>query len=103
MSTLNTTLKTKAYRNYIKRTLIILKYRHLKTLIGLYLQDLNNYSDATEYRSLIRKISQYHKHCIMLPIKITLQNGQMQKLSYILIIKDASIYMLLTTVLNYVY
>jgi len=72
MSTLNITLKIKAYGNYTKRTLIILRYRHLKTLIGLYLRDLNNYSDATEYGSLIRRASQYYKYYIMLPTKITL-------------------------------
>ena len=57
ISILNRTLKTKAYRNYIKRTLIILKYKYLKILIGLYLRDLNNYSNIIEYGFLIRKAS----------------------------------------------
>ena len=72
MSILNGTLKTKAYRNYIKRILIILRYRYLKTLIGLYLRDLNNYSNIMGYGFLIKKVNQYYKYCMMSPMKITL-------------------------------
>ena len=57
MSILNKTLKIKVYGNYTKRTLIILKYRHLKTLIGLYLRDLNNYSNIIGYGSLTKRAS----------------------------------------------
>ena len=57
ISILSITLRTKAYGNYTKRTLIILKYRHLRILIGLQLKDLNNYSDVIKYRSLIRRVS----------------------------------------------
>ena len=57
MSILNAILRIKAYGNHTKRTLIILRYRHLKTLIGLQLKDLNNCSDVMEYGSLIRRVS----------------------------------------------
>jgi hypothetical protein len=56
MSILTITLKTKAYRNYTKRTLIILRYKYLKMLIGLYSEDLNNYSDAIEYGFIISTV-----------------------------------------------
>ena len=49
ISILSTTLKIKAYRNYTKRTLITSRYKYLKTLIGLYLRDLSNYSNIIEY------------------------------------------------------
>ena len=103
MNILNRTLKTKVYRNYIKRTLIILKYRHLKTPTGLHLRDSNNYSNVMGYGFLIKKANQYYKYCIISPIKTTLQNGQIKKLSYISIIKDSLIYISLTVVLNYAY
>src|SRR6266576_2811850 len=92
ISILNTTLRTKAYGNYTKRTLIILKHRHSRTPTGLQLRDLNNYSNIIEYRSLTRRASQYHKHYIISLTRTTLQNGQMQKLSYSLIIKDLLIH-----------
>ena len=57
ISILTITLKIKAYGNYTKRTLIILRYKYLKMLIGLHLEDLNNYSNVIEYRSLTRKES----------------------------------------------
>jgi len=72
ISILSVTLRIKAYGNYTKRTLIILKYRYLRTLIGLQLRDLNNYSDVMEYRSLIRRASQYHKHYTMSLTRTTL-------------------------------
>ena len=75
MSILNRTLKIKAYKNYIKRTLIILRYRHLKTPIGLYLRDLNNYSNVIGYRFLIRKANQYYKYYTTSPIRTTLWNS----------------------------
>src|SRR6266566_7045060 len=93
ISILNITLRTKAYRNHTKRTSIISKYRYLRTLIGLQLRDLNNYFNIIEYGSLIRRASQYYKYYIISLIRITLRNGQMQKLSYLLIIKDFLIYM----------
>ena len=65
MSILSITLKIKAYRNYIKKTLLILKYRYLKTLIGLELRDLNNYSNVIKYRFLIKRASQYYKYYII--------------------------------------
>src|SRR5882762_6434846 len=101
ISILNIILRIKAYRNYTKRTLIILRYRHLKTLIGLQLKDLNNYSDVIEYGSLIRRASQYHKHCTTSPIRTTLWNGQIQKLSYSSTTKDPSIHMLSTVASNH--
>jgi hypothetical protein len=55
ISILNIILRIKVYGNYTKRTLIILRYKHLRTLIGLYLKDLNNCSNIIEYRSLIRR------------------------------------------------
>src|SRR6202021_2270896 len=100
-STLNGTLRTKAYGNYIKRTLIILRYKHLRMLIGLQLRDLNNCSNVIEYRSLTKRVSQYHKHYTTSLTRTTVWNGQMQKLSYISTIKDPSIYMLSTIILNY--
>ena len=103
MSILNGTSRIKAYRNYIKRTLIILRYRYLKTLIGLYLWDLNNYSNTMEYGSLIRRVSQYYKHCTTSLTSITVRNGQIKKLSYILTMKDPLICMPLTVVFNYVH
>jgi len=57
MSILSATLRIKAYRNHTKRTLRILRYKHLKTLIGLQLKNLNNYSNVIEYGSLIRRAS----------------------------------------------
>ena len=72
ISILIITLKIKAYRNYTKRTLITLRYKYLKTLIGLYLRDLNNYSNVIEYGSLTRKASQYHKYYIISLTRITL-------------------------------
>ena len=102
MSILNGTLKTKAYGNHIKRTLIILRYKHLRTLIGLYLRYLNNYSNIIEYRSLTKRASQYHKYYMMSLMRMTVRNSQIQKLSYILTTKDPLIRMLLTIVLNYV-
>ena len=54
MSILNGTLKIKAYGNYTKRTLIILGYKYLRILIGLYLKYLNNYSNVMEYGFLIK-------------------------------------------------
>src|SRR6202021_1587542 len=99
-STLNGTLRTKAYGNYIKRTLIILRYKHLRMLIGLQLRDLNNCSNVMEYGSLIRRASQYHKHCMTSLTRTTVRNGQMQKLSYTSTTKDPSIRTPSTTVLN---
>ena len=55
MSILNGTSKIKVYRNYIKRTVIILRYKYLKMPTGLHLRDLNNYSDVMGYGFLIRK------------------------------------------------
>ena len=103
MSILSTTLRTKTYGKHTKRTLITLQCRHLRTPTGLKLGDLNNYFNTIEYGSLIRRVSYYYKYYIMLLMRMTLQNGQMQKLSYLLIIKDLLIYMLLTVVLNHVY
>ena len=103
MSILNGTLKTKAYKNYIKRTLIILKYRYLKIPTGLYLKNLNNYSNVTEYGSLIRRASQYYKYYTMSLTKTTIRNSQIQKFNYILIMKEPLIYILSTIVLNYIY
>ena len=57
ISILSIILRIKAYGNYTKKTLIILRYRHLRTLIGLYLRDLNNYSNVIEYGFLIRRVS----------------------------------------------
>jgi len=57
ISILNAILRIKAYGNYTKRTLIILRYKYLRTLIGLYLKDLNNYSNVMEYGSLIRRVN----------------------------------------------
>ena len=99
-STLNGTLRIKAYGNHTKRTLIILRYKYLRTLIGLHSRHLNNYSDVMEYGSLMRA-SQYHKHCTTLLMRTTVRNGQMQKSSYILTTKDPLIRMLSTVVLNY--
>ena len=103
MNILNGTLKIKAYGNYIKRTLIILRYRYLKTPTGLYLRDSNNYSNIIRYGFLIRKANQYYKYCTMSPIRMTLRNGQIKKLSYILTIKDSLICILLTVALNHVH
>src|ERR1700723_193813 len=100
-STLNRTLRTKAYGNYIKRTLIILRYKHLRMLIGLQLRDLNNCSNIMEYGSLTKRASQYHKHCTTSLTRTTIRNGQMQKSSYISTTKDPSIRMLSTVVSNY--
>ena len=41
-------------------------------LIGLYLRDLNNYSNVIEYGSLIRKVNQYYKYYTTSLIRITL-------------------------------
>ena len=57
ISILSTTLRIKAYGNYTKRTLTILRYKYLRTLIGPQLRDLSNYSNIIEYRSLIRGVS----------------------------------------------
>ena len=57
MSILSATLRIKAYGNYTKRTLTILRYRHLRTLIGPQLRNLNNYSNVIEYGSLIKRAS----------------------------------------------
>ena len=65
-------MRIKAYRNYTKRTLITLKYRYLKILIGLQLKNLNNYSNIIKYRSLIKRVSQYYKYYTISPIRITL-------------------------------
>ena len=70
INTLNRTSRIKVYRNYTKRTLIILKYKYLKTLIGLHLKYLNNYFNVIEYGSLIR-VSQYYKYYTMLLIRMT--------------------------------
>src|SRR3984957_1829535 len=102
-STLNGTLRTKAYGNYIKRTLIILRYKHLRMLIGLQLRDLNNCSNVMEYGSLTKRASQYHKHCTTSLMRTTVRNGQIQKLSYISTTKDPLICMLSTIVSNYAY
>ena len=75
INTLNRTLKIKAYGNYTKRTLIILKYRYLKMLISLYLRDLSNYSNIMEYGSLIKRVSQFYKYYTILLMKITIQNS----------------------------
>ena len=83
MSILNGTLKIKAYGNYTKRTLITLRYRYLKMLIGLYLRDLNNYSNILGYGSLTKKASQYHKYCTTSLMRITVRNSQIQKFNYI--------------------
>src|ERR1700734_1187305 len=91
MSILATTLRIKAYGIHTKRTLIILRYKHLRTLIGPQLKDSNNYSDVMEYGSLIRRASQYHKHCMTSLTRTTVRNGQMQKLSYTSTTKDPSI------------
>ena len=72
ISILNGTSKIKTYGNYTKRILIILKYRYLKTLIGLHLRDLNNYFNIIGYGSLIKKTSQYYKYCTILLIRITI-------------------------------
>ena len=72
ISILNAILRIKAYRNYTKRTLIILRYRYLKTLIGLPLKDLNNCSNVIEYGSLIRRVSQYYKYYTTSPTRTTL-------------------------------
>jgi hypothetical protein len=57
MSILSATLRIKVYGNYTKKTLIILRYRYLRTLTGLQLRNLNNYFDIIEYGSLIRKVN----------------------------------------------
>src|SRR6266568_8363380 len=101
MSIPNGTSRTKAYGNHTKRTLIISKYRHLRTLTGLQLRDLNNYSDAMEYGSSTRRASQYHKHYTTSPTRTTLRNGQMQKLSFSSTTKDPSIRMLSTIASNH--
>ena len=75
ISILSTTLKIKAYRNYIKRILITLKYKYLKTLTGPQLKNLNNYFNVMEYGSLIKRVSQYYKHCIILLMRITVWNN----------------------------
>ena len=75
MSILSVTLRIKAYRNYTKRTLTTSKYRHLKTPIGPQLRDLNNYSDAIEYGSLIKRANQYYKYYTTSPTRITLWNS----------------------------
>ena len=72
MSILSVTLRTKAYRNYTKRTLITLKYRHLRTLTGPLLRNSNNYSDIIEYGSLIKRASQYYKYYTTSLIRTTL-------------------------------
>ena len=72
ISILNIILRIKAYRNYTKRTLIILRYKYLRTLIGLYLKDLNNCSDIIEYGSLIRRANQYYKYYTTSLIRMTL-------------------------------
>src|SRR6266550_2801080 len=100
MSTLSATSRTKAYGNHTKRTLITSRYRHSRTLTGPQLRNSNNYSDVMEYGSLIRRASQYHKHCTTSLTRTTLRNGQMQKLSYTLTMKDPLIHMLSTAVLN---
>ena len=61
-------------------------------LIGLQLRDLSNYFNIIEYGFLIKRVSQYYKYCTMLLIRITIQNSQIKKLNYLLIIKDPSIY-----------
>ena len=103
MSILSITLRIKAYGTHTKRTLTILRYKHLRTLIGLQSKDLNNCSDVMEYGSLIKRASQYHRHCMMSLTKITVQNGQIKKLNYSLTMKDPLIYMPSTTVLNHVH
>ena len=72
MSILSTTLRTKTYRKYTKRTLTTLQYRHLRILTGLKLGDLNNYSNTIEYGFLIRRASQYYKYYMTLLTKTTL-------------------------------
>src|SRR6267142_4226100 len=96
MSIPSATLRIKAYGNYTKRTLTILRYRHLRTLTGPQLRNLSNCSDVMEYGSLIRRASQYHKHCTTSPTRTTLRNGQMQKSSYTSTMKDPLIRTLLT-------
>ena len=103
MSILNGTLKIKAYGNYIKRTLTILRYKYLKTPTGLHLRDLNNYFNAMGYGSLTRKASQYHKYCTTSLMRTTVRNGQMKKFSYSSKAKDPSIRTPSTTVLNHVH
>src|ERR1700722_9193146 len=103
ISILAITLRTKPYRNYTKKTLIILRYKHSRKLIGLHLRDLSDYSDVMEYGSLIRRASQYHKHCMTSLTRTTVRNGQMQKLSYTSTTKDPSIRTPSTTVLNHVH
>src|SRR6202789_666388 len=83
MSILVITLRIKPYGIHTKRTLIILRYKHLRTLIGPQLKDLSNYSDVMEYGSLIRRASQYHKHCTTSLTRTTVRNGQTQKFNYI--------------------
>ena len=72
ISILSATLRIKAYGNYTKRTLRISRYRYLKTLTGLQLKNLNNYSNIIEYGSLTRRASQYYKHYIISLTRITL-------------------------------
>ena len=103
ISILSTTLKIKAYRTYTKRTLIILRYKYLRTLIGLQLKDLNNCSNIIEYRSLIKRASQYHRYYTTSLTRTTVQNGQIKKLNYLLTTKDPLIYIPSTTILNHVY
>src|SRR6266702_5695230 len=103
MSILSITLRIKAYGTHTKRTLTILRYRHLRTLIGLQSKDLNNCSDVMEYGSLIKRASQYHRHCTMSLTRTTVQNGQMKKLSYSSTTKDPLIHTPSTTVLNHVH
>src|SRR6266702_3424068 len=99
MSIQSTTLRIKAYGTHTKRTLTILRYKHLRTLIGLQSKDSNNYSDAMEYGSSTRRASQYHKHCTTSLTRTTVQNGQMKKSSYSSTTKDPLIRTPSTTVL----
>src|ERR1700722_7773160 len=103
MSIPSTTLRIKAYGIYTKRTLTILRYKHLRTLIGPQLKGLNNCSNVMEYGSLIKRASQYHKHCTTSLTRTTVRNGQMKKLNYSSTTKDPSIRMPLTTVSNHVH
>src|SRR6266704_5896098 len=88
MSILSTTLRIKAYGTNTKRTLTILRYKHLRTLIGLQSKDLNNCSDIMEYGSLIKRASQYHRHYTTSLTRTTVQNGQIKKSNYSLTTKD---------------
>ena len=63
-------------------------------LIGLYLKDLNNYSNIIEYGSLTltRRANQYYKYYTISLMRTTVQNSQIKKLSYLSTIKDPLIY-----------